>query len=735
MNEEIRNISLIELADIEEMTVRAFNILKYSRLTSLENILFHYNENGDFKKLRNCGGKTNEELISLCLKYKDYIIRQNIDKVIKPKDELKEIIENLNIRQKTILNSVIKSFSNNLSVRAYKALEKLLNKTFTIKYVYNNIFADEKFDFKNVRNVGDNTIVELNKFKSDVFEYIKLVSLFENENDLETEYYNSLLTKYFPKIEIHKLNKFYDKNGEIQIFSLINQLLENEYILANRELIIFKNTFNYFANFKYKQLDEIAPLLNITRERTRQLRNKTFDNLNNYFKFITTFDINFNALYNINLETDFIIITNDIIEKINKNENTNFNKLFITKIFSIICNQTHTLIGREKDLLFNIKKRFVNDWKTTYLIHKKFIEIFFFERFADDIYNRLNERIIDTYSFHFQSYLLKFFKIKDYLLLPDISTICEYLLFEEFEIVLDLDENIIFQKNIHKPVHEYAYEILKEIQEPTSVKTIFQKVVEKYPNYECNQDSLRASMQKENGFICFGRTSTYGLKIWEEKYSDIKGGTIRDIVEEILNKYSEPKHIDEITKYVCKYRDTNAKNIYYNIRIEENKRFIFFKNRYVGLKSKKYSNQFINKKTENKTNRRTWDENFTMLRDFIKNNDCFPDNQGNEEEQKLYRFCSVMKGRYRNNKLNEEQIQKLQSINFQFEQSKRKTRKSWFDNYDNYLIFINENKREPDYKIKNERKLYYWKRNSIQSYNIDNLTDGQIKLLQKINMI
>lgn len=73
MNEEIKNISLIEIADKEEMTVRAINTLNYNGLNTLEKILLHYNENGDFRKLRNCGRKTNDELTGICLKYKSFL--------------------------------------------------------------------------------------------------------------------------------------------------------------------------------------------------------------------------------------------------------------------------------------------------------------------------------------------------------------------------------------------------------------------------------------------------------------------------------------------------------------------------------------------------------------------------------------------------------------------------------------------------------------------------------------
>ena len=580
MNEVIKNISRIELADIEGTTVRALNTLKYNGLKTLKKILLHYKENGDFKKLRNCGNKTNNELLDICLKYKNHLI---IDKQEETKNELKEIIDNLNLRQRTIINSFVKSCVNNLSVSSYNVLEKLLNQTFTVNNVYHYIIAIKNFKFERIRNIGGKSVQELNQFKADILEYINLVCLFENENDLQIEYYYSQLNIYFPNIELHKLSNIFYNDKEIRIFSLIIQLLNNEQIFAKRELIIFKYTFNFFIDFKHNNLSTIASFIGLTTERIRQIRNTIYRKLNTTLKFILIFEIDFNSIYNINTDTDLISVKNEIVDSINKNENNKFNKLFITKIISIFFSQTHEIIGYEQDLLFGSKRRFVHEWKTTYLISKKLTSIFDFEKFTNDIFNRHNDRIINSYSFNFQGYLLKFYKPKDYSHLEEITIVCDQLLFDEFELILDLEENIIFQKNIHKSVHEYAYEILKEIQEPVSVKVIFQKIAEKYPNYECSQDSVRASMQKDKGFICFGRTSTYGLKIWEEKYSDIKGGTIKNMVMELLQNSTEPIHILDIEKHVKKYRDTEFNSIYRNIQIDKTDTFLILNQSYIGL--------------------------------------------------------------------------------------------------------------------------------------------------------
>ena len=70
MNEEITNIRLNELMEIENLSIRSYNICLYSDLLMLKDILTFQNMHGDFKKLRNCGKISNQELIDVCNKYK-----------------------------------------------------------------------------------------------------------------------------------------------------------------------------------------------------------------------------------------------------------------------------------------------------------------------------------------------------------------------------------------------------------------------------------------------------------------------------------------------------------------------------------------------------------------------------------------------------------------------------------------------------------------------------------------
>ena len=126
---------------------------------------------------------------------------------------------------------------------------------------------------------------------------------------------------------------------------------------------------------------------------------------------------------------------------------------------------------------------------------------------------------------------------------------------------------------------------MNEKKEPLTVYEIFNIINANYPNVTSSAEAIRSSCHRDANLIHFGRSSTYGFIVWENEYN-IKGGTIRDIAEEFLLKHNTPKHIDEITEYVNRYRDTNAKNIYSNLKMETTNRFVF-SGALIGLKKKK----------------------------------------------------------------------------------------------------------------------------------------------------
>jgi len=107
MENEVINISLSELSEIEGLSARTKNVCEYCNLKDIQSILDYYWENFDFLKLRNCGSKSNLELIDICHKYEKIIYQPKneiiAEKLIIPEKKVNPIIEkidSLTIRQK-----------------------------------------------------------------------------------------------------------------------------------------------------------------------------------------------------------------------------------------------------------------------------------------------------------------------------------------------------------------------------------------------------------------------------------------------------------------------------------------------------------------------------------------------------------------------------------------------------------------------------------------------------------
>jgi hypothetical protein len=317
--------------------------------------------------------------------------------------------------------------------------------------------------------------------------------------------------------------------------------------------------------------------------------------------------------------------------------------------------------------------------------------------------------------------------------LDTITSICETLLFSEFELTVDLEENIIFKRNTFKQVYEYAYEALEELGEPSKVNVICDKVRELYPDYKTDEDSIRASMQRKTGFVPFGRTSVYGLKVWEEE-KDIRGGTIRDIAEEFLMKYSEPKHIDDITDFVNIYRNTNAKNIYANLKMEENNRFEFYAGLKIGLKDNNYNETNLTKTDNIQIERKTWDESYNQLLTFTENNNRLPYSSGNELEQRLYRFMNIQLNKAGKGKIEQEKALLIKELVGKFNYKKRKRINPKMNEtlFDELEKFIMENKRLPRANYEDEKRLYYFLFRQNKQFINDNLTGEQLSKYLKI---
>ena len=724
----------------EDISVRSFNVCNDNDLKDLTAILKHYLKYSTFGNLRNCGRKSNEELTALCLKYKNYE-SNHFAEPIKAEIKLVTTIDNFTRTQREIVNSFIEINSNNLSNRSKNAITNFLNGNLKIRNISERILTNDRFNFQDIKNVGTKTVTELKSFIHTITEFIEKVAEVEGENDLVALRNRFFIEKTFSISSIP--NEILESQS---IFSLVDFLISKDAIFDKNENIIFQKAFKIYDKQPELTLDDIAEEINISRERVRQIRKSIVENIFNSLQFTRNIEDDLYQKYNIAQTQLLINIEDDLNNLINDVNKTNFSNEFNSFIIYTYISDKFDLIGEIEDVLlpkyFNSRER--HNWDNFYLVNKKISCLFNFIDFANDLDKRSSERIEESYIFNFKSYLLSFLTSTNLDVINNISEVAEKILNIEFGIYIDTNDNIKFTRNSLKQAHEYAYEALKLLGKPSKVNEITKKVEELHPDYETNEAKVRASMKRDNGFVPIGRRSIFGLKEWENELENFKGGTIRQIVAEYLSNCSSPQNYSDITSYVLQFRPkTNEHSIIQNIKLDESKTFIFFKNSFVGLLSKTYDKTFVSM-TNSETIKESWEDRYTKLSEFLALNNRLPFSSGcPENEIKLYRWYKIQVGKTRIGGIEEEKSNLINEIIKYFdkgESTKRTStnnigrRKKVSSNskytYEDLTEFISINKRMPDSRDLNESSLYqFYYRNKKNLENIDVLTAQEVKLV------
>jgi len=292
----------------------------------------------------------------------------------------------------------------------------------------------------------------------------------------------------------------------------------------------------------------------------------------------------------IDKSTPFVKADENLVKKIKDEENISVSKQFLAFLMYQVNKDNFYLLFEddsprtEKESLkykvYYINKKFkanylINknkiDKKKLYIIVSKIIELLSGKARMQDLHVNMNKVAKETLN-------------NDYLQLLKV------ILKEGYD--LEVNGNIVvFKRNAILLMHEYVEEVLKKEGKMMHVFDIMKRLKKEYPHIKFNINTIRVSVCNfDKIFFTIGRASTYGLKIWTKTDKTIRGGTIRDIAEEYLNKFQKPVHIDEIFKFVSKFRKTSKKSVLNNLMMMHQRDvFTFYWGGYVGLKSKKYA--------------------------------------------------------------------------------------------------------------------------------------------------
>jgi hypothetical protein len=796
----------------DEISVRAFNTCTDNEIETISELKEYFNTYGSFNKFRNCGKKTDSELVGICLKYFDLenqlintidiYSNQNIcnilsnfdekkliivDSFIKVKfndlsvrssnalkrfltgdvtiknleenifsdnyfnlniisdigaksipeigfflkeirtlifdltDNIKEIkieesfdreknndvnflIEKLNRKQRQIINNYITILTQDLSVRSHNAIVKFFNAEPNLALLKVKVFSKLMFDLNSIKNIGENSRVEVNKYLNEIKNFIKDVYKKSEDIQLDNLELEFLLKSRFKNIDTSVLLEEHNS-----IFRLMDSLINNNYFFIESDTYILKKTFYLYNNSSFNRLEDIGKIVNLSGERVRQKRNTLFDKLGSNLQFFKNFDENILIKYRIDNNSLSIIVNEETEEFINSLDKTNFSKQFITLIISVFLQDEFVIIGNTEDTLIlkESNARYRHNWLNIYLIRKKIIDSFNLNKFIEDIDSRTNERNEETYKFNFKSYLSRFLKADNYAVIDEISPTCEKILFEEFNLFLSINEEIVFERNTFKTLPEYAFEALEILGKPSHISEINEQIKILKPDYK--NEIKNTSLNRNFGFISFSRTSTFGLKKWEIDNDNIKGGTIRSITEEFLLKYDEPMHIGKVAEYVLRYRpESNKKSIIYNLKMEDNNRFLFFKKSLIGLRSKKYNDNELELIDEaNKVERKTWEENYQELINFIEMNNRLPASASCPlDEIRINRWLNVQRSRKNRGILEEDKIDKINQAVSNHNMRVNKATLFRNEGYEKLAQFIIKEKKLPSANKTDESQLY-----------------------------
>ncbi|MBP8823919.1 MAG: hypothetical protein KBH07_09755 [Flavobacteriales bacterium] len=136
---------------------------------------------------------------------------------------------------------------------------------------------------------------------------------------------------------------------------------------------------------------------------------------------------------------------------------------------------------------------------------------------------------------------------------------------------------------------EMLEDVLAALNEPSHASRISDAWNIHYPGHPISMGGIRSvAVRNKAKFFSIGRTSTYGLRKWEAE-RPVKGGTIRDMVEELLMRRATTVHMRDALDEVRRYRpSTSLSSMRQNLKAEASGRFQFMKNGYIGLAGRVY---------------------------------------------------------------------------------------------------------------------------------------------------
>lgn len=490
---------------------------------------------------------------------------------------------------------------------------------------------------------------------------------------------------FLKESEIKFVKAFFSSHKHYPMFYISKALIINS---KQREYDILCMKYG-LGKYTPHKLDQIASSYSLSRERIRQILSKPILNKNKMFQSVEWMP--YFKLGNI-----FITEKSDYFKNINEEE-----KLSISfEVFAFIFTSVFKYDYCDRDF--------------GYLVDHNYTET------IQDIVEQMIELKNQTYSkevsFTLEEVLPKRYAEDKYLCHLIYTEICPHLDIETKDNKLFVGQNYI---DVSSEVYNYLY----SCGEPKHIADIKEYLSEKFPHRSFSIASLKIKMRENPSILPVGKTSKYKLQHWRNIY----GGSIRNLIRDILNESETPLPLDVIADKVTDiYDSTNKKNIHSSMTSSED--FIPYSGGLWGLQSKIYSPEFIT--VDLSRTRNSFEKRFEQYKTFVEEFYRLPYLSGIEEEESLKRWQTNVL----NNSLDvsDDQIKILK----EYMKSKKFLPQNgievkFYKVCKEYMTFVEENYELP----KHPSHLFSWFKKNLVRYHQyeDNRKRFFEKLLQELN--
>lgn len=568
-------ITLAELDSLFGLTVRAMNVCLVNNLTSLEAIARAQRSFRGLAALKNCGKKTVMELEDLLA-----AATRRMGPLL-PVLPSSGVVSSLGMEpvDRAGMLAMIEGRLPLLSVRARNALSNFLEED-TPEAILDGILLSG-FDLRKLRNVGSKTIAELREFGRSVFEQRPAPGVVGVPETTATTVFLAL-KNHFDREEIQLIRQFIlqDDPSLPSILELVKLIVD---VWSKRAGTRWSSISAYVQSTAgYGALARAGGHSGLTRERMRQL----------FLKWDREFEARFAFLND--LPGPFkpepamphgraTILTRDIADGINARLGSDWGQPFIARILVLASNKNYRVVS----------------WRELWMPGKKARD---FDSQSPVLIRSDSVAAVIAMAQHFRSVLAgtrttdsvhRFEAIA----LPLGVEWNEELTNAMRPLLVACEPGIRFDGDlIHLPPNkrrrreELIAEVLEELKTPTHVTVLVERLQAIDPNREWTTEYVRSTIVRfKDRFISLSRTSTYGLRKWEDDREGIKGGTIRSMVEHLLREAETPLHVDHLAEHIRRFRPTtSASSIRLNLQLDTDPRFTFIHGGFIGLRDRNY---------------------------------------------------------------------------------------------------------------------------------------------------